>query len=284
MMGLNPKYSVKLVSNFIMMKSTTLIIVNAFAFIILTTSSFLILRNLDTPEDKVSCQTMDRYETKVEKTERDFEFLYHVESRFLYKISKEKVDKALTIGDVLPDVTQVGFVTYSNVKVTKFAEERSDWIIVDGGDEVFSPEQIQLLRSMDFTSSFSITGSVSTFDVLTGLTKRDTIVQYMTIVPDLEATYKPGYNALIKHVKDKAKEFVSFVEQDKLSAGKVSFVITKEGNIDQVELSSSCNYPLIDSEMLTAVSEMPGSWEAARNKSGEKVDQELVLFFGLMGC
>jgi hypothetical protein len=36
--------------------------------------------------------------------------------------------------------------------------------------------------------------------------------------------------------------------------------------------------------MTELITNFPGTWEPAENSKGEKVDQELVVSFGLMGC
>ena len=36
--------------------------------------------------------------------------------------------------------------------------------------------------------------------------------------------------------------------------------------------------------MIELIYKIPGTWQPAENAKGEKIDQELVLSFGLMGC
>jgi len=36
--------------------------------------------------------------------------------------------------------------------------------------------------------------------------------------------------------------------------------------------------------MIELITKTPGEWQPAENYKGEKVDQELVVSFGLMGC
>ena len=37
-------------------------------------------------------------------------------------------------------------------------------------------------------------------------------------------------------------------------------------------------------KIIKILNEVPGTWIPAKNSKGEKVDQELVVSFGLMGC
>ena len=46
-----------------------------------------------------------------------------------------------------------------------------------------------------------------------------------------------------------------------------------------------CKYLLEnDKKMIELITNLPGKWAPAENQKGEKVDQELVISFGLMGC
>jgi hypothetical protein len=40
----------------------------------------------------------------------------------------------------------------------------------------------------------------------------------------------------------------------------------------------------LDKEVLELIVKMPGNWEPAENANGEKVEQELVFAFGIIGC
>ncbi len=74
------------------------------------------------------------------------------------------------------------------------------------------------------------------------------------------------------------------VQDDKLQPAKLFFTVTKSGTLENVRLDRTSNYPEVDKQMIELITTVPGIWEPALNDEGKKVDQELVVSFGLMGC
>jgi TonB family protein len=64
----------------------------------------------------------------------------------------------------------------------------------------------------------------------------------------------------------------------------VSFTVTRDGTVDDVKLTSSCGYEMIDEGLVEQIRTMPQRWTPATNSKGENVDQVLVFFFGMQGC
>ncbi|MEL7004496.1 MAG: hypothetical protein AAFN93_17445 [Bacteroidota bacterium] len=64
----------------------------------------------------------------------------------------------------------------------------------------------------------------------------------------------------------------------------MSFTVTKNGTLENVRLTATSGYPSVDELMVELIDSLPAKRNPAENSEGEKVDQELVFFFGLMGC
>lgn len=211
------------------------------------------------------------------------DFAYVVGPRFVNRVTKETVDNALSIDDIYPQSGERNIVSYHNTLITKFAESRKDWIYAKGEKETFNPAQIELLQKLPYGSSFSITGNIK-FKVASGAIEEDTLIQYMTILPTNPVTYKLGNENLISYLKKESKEAVEAAGDERLNPGRISFIVTKEGKIEQVKISNSSNFDSIDKRMLQIIQEIPGKWNVATNVKGEKVDQELIFSFGATGC
>ncbi|WP_185956540.1 energy transducer TonB [Changchengzhania lutea] len=105
-----------------------------------------------------------------------------------------------------------------------------------------------------------------------------------TIVPEYQARYKSGKEALATFLKENTKNVTANLDAKKLQAAKLFFTVTKSGTIENVKLDRPSGYPEVDEAMVDLINKAPGIWIPAINYKGEKVDQELVVSFGLMGC
>jgi hypothetical protein len=108
----------------------------------------------------------------------------------------------------------------------------------------------------------------------------------LTIVPETQAEYSKGKAALKEYLKEssKASRDIANVDPEKLQPAKLYFTVTKKGAIENVKLDRTSNYSLVDEAMIELIKNAPGTWKPAENLKGEKVEQELVVSFGLMGC
>ncbi len=107
---------------------------------------------------------------------------------------------------------------------------------------------------------------------------------YLMIAPEKQAAYVNGMDALIDYLKESNKKNTVIVRRSELKPGKLYFTVNKEGTISNVELISTSGYPYIDKVLTELITNAPGEWEPAENSKGERVDQKLILFFGIVGC
>ena len=74
------------------------------------------------------------------------------------------------------------------------------------------------------------------------------------------------------------------VDPEQLKPARLYFTVTKDGTIENLKLDSGSGYPEVDKKMMELITKTPGAWLPAKNSKAETVNQELVVFFGLMGC
>ncbi len=263
------------------MEKRKIIIWSGLALFCITTFGFVINKDA---HSVINQKYSEKLDFKGFEKKTAFEFIYKVDTRFSKTITKEQIDAALSVEDVIPreEVKKVG--SYLKIHLTTFVEDRLDWIQVSCEGALFNKEQIQMLQSMDYSSSFSITGKVKKLDTQTSTMIEDTLIYYMTVVPYKPAAYMEGSDALIHYIKTQSREAAAIVDEKIIRPGKISFMITKEGGIGRAKLTSTSGDIPLDIRMLEVVKNIPGKWDIARNERGENVDQELVLFFGLIGC
>ncbi|NNE29785.1 MAG: hypothetical protein HKN16_09110 [Saprospiraceae bacterium] len=202
--------------------------------------------------------------------------------RFANTISKEGLHQASSINDIIPPSAPLSNPQYNSVLVTKLVQSME--ISESGKSHLFTPKQKELILSMDYSNDFYLRGDYTALDPHSGLMKEDYQISYFTIIPEIQASFHEGQEALINLIKDTIRPKLHGVEEGGLRPGRINFVVTEEGNINQVEFESTCGYDLIDEEFSSLLKGMKGKWIPATNAEGEKVSQELVFFYGKMGC
>jgi hypothetical protein len=208
------------------------------------------------------------------------DFDYDVNSRYMATITKDKLFKATSVLDIVPQNAEWQNIPFETVAVAVLQNDNE--IREIGTDKELNVAQINLLKSTDYSTDFYIRGRGKNNHPKTG--KIEDYVYYLTIVPEKEAEYTIGNDAFIAYLKENSKEQIKYVEESLLRPGKIQFTITKEGTIENVELISTSGYFNIDSMMIELISNSPGKWKPAENSVGEKVNQKLVFSFGMMGC
>ena len=219
--------------------------------------------------------------TKAEETKKQNspDFIYDIGTRFS-PIKKGDITNATSINSIFSQdelhkmefVKSVEFIIVKNDKRT----DKSG----TGNSASFTDEQINFLKSLDYSTNFVMEVD---YHVKGDLIERTSTPHY-TIVPDTQAQYIYGKDALIKYFIENTKEETANIPEDKLQPAKLYFTVSKNGTVSNATLDRSSGYPNIDELMTELITRTPGGWIPALNLKGETVDQELVVSFGLMGC
>lgn len=211
----------------------------------------------------------------------NLDLLYSVESRFMTTVSKTDLHNAKTIIDILPKEATQMMENYQGVTVGVL--KNGGEIVKMGMNEVLNSDQIKLLQSTDYTSNIYITANCKQRTALGKLEDYD-LVYYMSVIPEKQAEFTYGQDALIEYLKKNSRSKTTIIKQDKLQPCRINFTVTKEGKITNVKLDATSGYPSVDEALLEILNNMPQTWIPATNSKGEKVEQELIFFFGMQGC
>jgi len=215
---------------------------------------------------------------------QDFDFIYNVQSRFNTTISKEKIQNAKTIIDLLPKEATENLETFTNVLVAKTILVKDKDIEEWGENENLNNNQKKLLENLNYSENYYINADCVKKNTTNGTLESYRLVYYLTIVPEREAQYLMGQDALIDYLKEGSKKEASSTTKDNLKPGQINFTVSPEGLVYKVEISNSSNYEKLDEKMIELITNMPGLWKPASNFKGENIDQELVFFYGMQGC
>ncbi|MTI31656.1 energy transducer TonB [Xanthovirga aplysinae] len=268
------------------MKKRTLILCTVLTTISLSALGFMNWNTiekkiLEIPDNKTVDSNNDYVTTTNEKVNTNLFFDLH--SRYIHTITKEKLDKAKSIGDIIPNHLAKKIEAFQTFKVSILDSNKE--ISEVGENNLLNASQIKLLQSANYSTNISISASYRAKDTVSPALKEDYLVCYMTIIPEEEAEYIFGNDVLVEYLKENSKEKTLMIDRDKLRPGKISFTVTGKGTISNVRLMSTSGYPSMDKELIKLITYIPKwNWKSAINSKGEKVDQELVLFFGMEGC
>lgn len=214
----------------------------------------------------------------------DIDLVYKVDSRYGNTITKEDLNKAKSIIDILPKRATERIVNYYSMNVSVLNGEQAPDQGERGMSELLTDAQIEVLKTVDYTTNIYVGSEYSQTNGETGILEDSYLTYYISIIPEKKAVYTGGQEALIDYLKRGSKEKAAIIKEDKLQPGKVSFTVSKEGAIENVSLTSTSGYASVDETLVDLISNIPGTWTPATNSKGEKVDQALVFFFGLEGC
>jgi hypothetical protein len=209
-------------------------------------------------------------------------FLMKIEPRFHTRISKEKIALAEKISDLVPENATTGMYSFRDVKV--YFDADGEKKIEIGKNEILNENQKNLLSSIDYSEDFHVEASCVYDNPKTGAMEVYDFVYYISVVPEKEAEYAPGADALIQYLRDNSQNEIDRMSGNQLQPGRIEFTVTSDGNIKDVTLNSTSGYMHIDVAFLELIPKTSGKWEPALNAKGEKIEQRLTFFFGMEGC
>ncbi len=168
---------------------------------------------------------------------------------------------------------------FRDVKI-RVLEDQSEY----GKSDVLNNKQIDLLRTTHYASNFSVEAFCRKVYTDGREIKDYNFVYYISVIPEKEASYKTEKIALINYLKKNSQPTIAKVKRGNLKSGIISFTVTKNGLIINVNINSTCGYPSVDKKMLQLMTELPGEWNIASNGKGEKIDQTFIFSFGSIDC
>ena len=210
-------------------------------------------------------------------------FQFSVGTRF-GPINLSDVQAATHVNDFLPSCNIDQVVDYTKVTVSILDDYRITNQSVEGDSPQLNKAQRALLAKADYSDNILVRADFKQMNTETGETEDSYSSPYWTITPVQRAVYKDGNEALLAYFKDNCEDLLAHVRQNGLKSGKMYFTISEAGQLIDAYVSESCGYKEIDEKVVALSNQLPTSWLPAVTKDGKKVDQKLVLSFGMLGC
>ena len=213
----------------------------------------------------------------------DSEFFYDLGPRF-DGVTKGELAKAESILDFLSEAQAPPVESFKSVTIIIVDHERPTNIRVSGVDDILTEKQLDLLQSADYSTHFSVRAEYKGINEESGVLDDKKFNPYLTIVPEKQAIYINGKESLLQYLRANNKKNLIYLEKDKIRPAMLKFVVNKDKTISNIRMSNHSGYPSMDETMIDLLRNAPGQWAPAENAKGEKVDQELVISFGMVGC
>lgn len=208
---------------------------------------------------------------------------YEVRGKYTRPIHRDKLSNASTLGDVMPHYPAAWIDSYSSVEISTISNGIA--MSAPGDNEILNEYQKDLLRKADLGSDVEIniiykTENSATREPLSAIIHYD-----VTIVPEVEAEYLTGTQAMKDYLKKRAIDKISEATIKQLTPATVSFTVTEEGKITNATISKSSGDAPTDKLLLKAITKMP-KWKPAQTTDGTIVPQEFefVVYNSQTGC
>jgi hypothetical protein len=258
------------------MKKNTIILITTLAIISLLFIGFTSFNNNET---KSSISSND-IASVIENTNTIPDLYYGVDARFA-PVTKDVVHNATTIYDFLNEGEKEQIEHIKSVDVTIIKDNQLSHIYAEGVTDELTEAQLKILKATDYFSHFTVRTEFRGKNKETGIIEDKFFGPHITVVPEKQAIYVDGNEALINYLKENSKANMQVIKDNKLGAIKLSFIINKQGIVTNVKHDAmTTGYTSIDEKLITLLKEIPGKWIPAKNADGEKIEQELVFTFG----
>ena len=192
-------------------------------------------------------------------------------------ITQEKLNNAKTIIDIIEGFPLNWISGYNSVTVSssvngKIVEEH-------GKDENLTVAQKELFNN---ASSILIIVQYQKENNSGEIQNRQMNVPFV-VTPEKEAEFVGGYDKMIEYLKENSLAKIDAKEFSHLPQPTISFIVSKEGNVEKVSLKETSRDEEIDQLLIKLVKNMP-KWNPAINKNGQAIEQEFSLNIGQNGC
>ena len=204
-----------------------------------------------------------------------------IDSRFMNRLNKEDIASAKTIHDILPKGATENLIDFQEVYISRFDKPRD---VRKGNSEKLTREQLELLNELDYSQDFYLNAPCFEYDPVAKMKKPYTLVYYVSVVPKTIPFYDKSNKNLIDLIKGEIEKEAMVLERDYLDAGSISFTISKDGKLKNLNIDRSSGYLNLDNLVYDYLNTKELKWVPGKDSNGNPVDQQLVFSYGLAGC
>lgn len=200
-------------------------------------------------------------------------------------MTREELMALQSIEELLPEEKLPHILSYQEVGVHILNKEgRLTENSQSSISELFSHGQLIQLQSLDLSADIMFEAICQERIPHSGQMKRGHYTPHYTLVPERQAEYQEDKGKLIEFLREGSIKEAEEVDPVKLRPGQIRFTVGTDGRLKDARVIASTTYPHLDARMVELISSAPGVWSAAQDALGQAVEQELILYYGAIGC
>ncbi len=197
-------------------------------------------------------------------------------------IVKEQLRQVHTLKDINPGYPASWISEYLEVEIAVVANDDTEQRVA-GPNDILSDDQLDLIQSAEVGTDITVDVKYKQKDGMNDLTTKNMNFTY-TVVPDKEAKYDGGHDAMVSYLQQSASAQKSLEALKEVELLVVKFTIDETGKTTDILVTQSTEEKDIDNIFIKTLENMP-DWSPASNADGTKVAQTFELNIGnMIGC
>lgn len=206
---------------------------------------------------------------------------FDIHGTYTHPIKKEKLLVANTFSDLIAGypaswitdylASEIILTTNNTVKKAK------------GTNDTLTTKQKDMLSKAELGTDIIIDVAYRYKNSITGQMDLRTMHYTATVVPQIEAEYTGGSEAMKEYLIENAVSLISDTLFKTMKQVVIRFTVKETGVIADVQLSAASGDEATDKLLLEAISKMP-AWRPAVDLKGIKVEQHFEFSLGNVGC
>ncbi|HMG15271.1 MAG TPA: energy transducer TonB [Saprospiraceae bacterium] len=199
---------------------------------------------------------------------------YAVHGTYANAVKKEKITDAKTMSDIIPYYPASWIMKYNSAEIVVTTGGKT--LKAEAKDYQLDSAQTNLLNTATLGSDISINIDYEYKNAVTDNTETGTMNYSTTVIPEIEADYIGGHEALMEYIKKNGIDKIPEKDPKHAIEASIRFTVNEVGEISNAKISRASDDPKTDNLLLDIINKMP-KWRPAENSKGIRVKQEFVF-------
>lgn len=209
------------------------------------------------------------------------ELAFDVRGSASNSIKKDQLRQASTLKDIRANYPSSWITEYTAVDIKCI--QNGVTTQASGMNDTLSHAQRQLLISAEIGADLLFEIFHLYRNPVTGNTELREVQFSYSIIPQSEAVFYGGEEALNAFLKEKAIQKIPKATGQTFDQAIISFTVNEKGSVHAITVEKSSGDSKVDKVLVNALNKMP-NWKPAENEEGVKVKQTFQFTVGYPGC